>query len=167
MKHWHLPALAAVLTLFLVGCSADPRDEKLTEALNQFNLAADQVAIVRKTLATAVDKAREKNSRLLENDLKEVEEQAKKLRDIGKELLKLKGRIELDQERTSPADQERFRQEFGPQTQQLFQRLDKEQQELDRTVAQAKDWTTPGAYEKLTRTLHDAYEEFRILTKPH
>jgi hypothetical protein len=150
----------------LAGCGADPREEEITKAITFFGRAADDTRALKDLIAKKVDAAKKNKQQLTEADFKLAEESAKKLHDVGKQLLESKGQIDLLQDKTTAEEKQRLDEKFGPQLQSLFDRLNKAQRELDATLAEAAKYSTPAAMTELRKAIDDSREEFRILTKP-
>jgi hypothetical protein len=157
-----------VMLFALAGCGSDPRDEAVTAALNLFKDAAGNTRSVKAEIAKAVDAAQKANRKLTAKDFKAAEETAKRLREVGKKLLTVKGDIEILQENTTPAQKERLDERYGDELQGLVNRFQAEQKDLDAVLARAEAAPhEPGVMTQLRKAIDESREEFRILTKPH
>jgi hypothetical protein len=155
-----------LMVFSLAGCGGDPREEDITSALNLFDQAAANLRVVKTDIANAVTEAVKNNKTLTEKDFKKAEDNAKKLRGIGKQLLEVKGDIEILKEGTSGQAKERYSEEHREQLARLFAQFQKEEKELNAELARAALHATPAAMEELRRVIRDSREEFLILTKP-
>ena len=165
MKRLAVLGSTFLVVFALAGCGSDPREEAVKETLGYFRDAAANTKSVRTKVEAAVADAEKTNRTLTEKDFKDAEDLAKKLRDVGKKLLDVKGEIDILQEKTSPAQKERLDEEYGGELRGLFAQFQSEQKKLNEALAKAEPHATPAAMEQLRKAIHDSREEFRILTK--
>jgi len=155
-----------LMVFALAGCGGNPREEAINEALGYFKDAADNTRAVKTAVANAVNTAEKANKTLNEKDFKAAEDAAKKLREHGQALVKVKGEIDILKENTTPAEKERLDEEFQPRLQELFKRFQDEQNALDKELARAEKHSTKEAMKHLREAITSSREEFVILTKP-
>jgi hypothetical protein len=176
MKRWAVLARTFVAVVSLTGCGSDPRAAEITKAIGFFDQAADNTLAVKKDVAKALETARAENRPLKEepkankDDFKVARETAKKLRVIGKKLVKTKSQIDLLQEKATPEEKERLNQRFRDKLGDVITRLEKAQHELDTVLAQADRYQkqhegSPEVVAHLRKAINDSREEFRVLTK--
>lgn len=169
MKRLAAPAIVLGMALAGAGCGSNPQEEEVTRALGFFQNAADRTRALKNEVEKVVKQAEknpDKNAQLTEKDFKPAEDAAKTLREIGKQLLDVKGNIDLLQEHTTPQQKDRLAERFRDQLTEVLRSLDKAQKDLDAELVKASRYARDSAMEHLRKTIRDSREEFYILTRP-
>jgi hypothetical protein len=166
-----------VLAVFLLpGCSSDPRESEIKNALTLFDNAAANLRTVKKEINDAVEVAKKKGNKLTEKDFKAAEDAAKLLRTYGRQLAEgdkstnspsVRGLIELYAEGSSDEQKKRLAEKFQGQLSDLIGSIQKAQKDLDEAMVRAEPYAEPAAMKHLRKAITDSREEFRVLSRPH
>jgi hypothetical protein len=157
---------STLLVLFaLAGCGGNPREEEITKALRFFQDVADNRSSVTRAIKEASKKFTPEH-KLTKEDLKPALDTAKKLRDIGKQLVETRAQIDLLQGKTDDREKERLREERKDELNRLVQNLENEEKNLDKALAEVQPKAEAEAWRELRDAINSSREEMFILTKP-
>lgn len=161
--------LAAVIILGgvfgLAGCSTNPNEDVVHQVISQIKNAASTVELVESKLESAIKDAEKKKTKIKVGDLNSVFEEAKRLREAGKQLISLKDEVISLKDQLSAEEKERLAEKHAAEVRAAIDRLDKAQQELEQTLAKAAEVAEPEAQTKLREEINASQEEFVVITR--
>jgi Zn-dependent oligopeptidase len=155
-----------LVALCLSGCGGNPRDEETINALSKFDNAAGTIKGVREAVDKAVKNAEAKRRKLTEDDFKDAVKAAEKLPEVGKQLLEVRSKIEVLQEKTTEEEKEELAKKYSDRLTGLFTTLSAEAKAMDAALARAEGIAgSEDAVKNFRKALKKNQEEFVMLTK--
>lgn len=159
---WLARWLVWVLPIGLVGCASDPREARINSAIGYLTRAASDIRQVKENVSEAVKKA--ENKKLASAPLKEAYTAIESLKNLAKEMQKVKQDIEGLAAATSPDQRDDLAQKFRSKLTLEMAEIDRERRELEKTILEAEA-IDPDAARELRSKLSEAEGNFVMLAR--
>ena len=154
--------LVWLLPIGLVGCASDPREARINSAINYLTRAASDIREIKEKVADSIKKA--ENKKLAAAPLKEAYTAIESLKNLAKEMQKVKQDIEALAASTSKDDSEALAQKFRGKLTAEMTSIAEERLALEKTIREAEA-IEPGVAEELRSKLTEAEGNFVMLAR--
>ncbi|MCI0682285.1 MAG: hypothetical protein L0Y71_09290 [Gemmataceae bacterium] len=155
--------LVLLLPLALVGCANDPREARINSAIGFLERAASDIRQIKENVADSIKKA--DNKKLASAPLKEAVTAVESLRNLAKEMQKVKQDIESLAGATPQDRREELAQQFRGKLTAAMASIDEERRALEKTMLEAEA-IEPEALRELRSKLSEAEGSFVMLARP-
>lgn len=164
MKRVAVGSLAIGL-LVLVGCSSDPAQTTLGKIVAQAEEAASKMSSIRSQLEGVIKKLGS-GEKISKDSLEGVFVEAKKLTEVGKNLVGLKADAEAIKNKIDDARREALRQQNQGKLADALNRIYTEKERLDTVMAEAEKLADSEQTRKALRDqIGNALEQFAGITR--
>jgi hypothetical protein len=162
----HVVLVSAFLVLGgMVGCSSNSGDAQMGQAIAVMDSARGRLDAVKNEVNKAVDKAAKDNKQLTDNDLKPAVEEARKLKDVGSELQRVKERTDALKGTITPEQREDLLKRFKGRWEESSIALQKTQDDLDQAIKRAEDRGPKTSVDELRKTLRLSEADFEVIAR--
>lgn len=134
--HWLARWLVWVLPLGIVGCASDPREARINSAISYLTRAASDIRQIKENVADSIKKA--ENKKLASAPLKEAYTAIESLKNLAKEMQKVKQDIEGLAAATSKDQSDALAQQFRSTLTKEMASIDEERRALEKTILEAE-----------------------------
>src|ERR1022692_2695668 len=155
MKRLLVSSLALGMCLALVGCGSDPREGLVNGTVEKLQNAATKVANINKKIEEAVKKTESGKT----PDFKEAILEVESLKNLAKEMQRLKTETEALKEKTPEEEQRALRDKIRGPLNDAIERLSKAKKDLNDTLV-AVDKDHKDALKPVREKLTEAEGEF-------
>jgi len=159
---WLARWLVWVLPLGLLGCASDPRESRINSAIGYLTRAASDIRQINQNVAESVKKA--ENKKLAAAPLKEAHTAVESLKNLAKEMQKVKQDIEGLAASTSKERSDALAQQFRTKLTNEMASIEEERRALEKTLNEAAA-IEPDAVTELRSKLTDAEGSFVMLAR--
>lgn len=138
MRKTRILGLAFLFLAGVVGCSADPREDKISGIISTIDNTTSSLSSVREKLQKTIEDRKKEGKLLTDEDFKKVQVLAEELKRNGAVLLRLKE----DSDRLGDTTSEAQKKEFAERNRTIILpkllALDKAVRELEQVVAESE-----------------------------
>jgi hypothetical protein len=147
-----------------VGCSTDPREAYITAAVGYINDAAGQIGTIKDKVEEAIKKADDK--KLNAAALREANSAIESLRELGKNMQKVKQRTDGAAASITEEEKDDLRKRYQTSVQNALTSLEEERVKLQDKLKEAEA-IDPDGIRDLRNQLTQAEGVFAVLARQH